>query len=367
MATQTIKSIIESLEAWAPLAYQEGYDNCGLLTGSPVDNATGVLVSLDCTEAVIDEAIAQSCNLIIAHHPILFKGIKKLTGQNYVERVLIKAIRNEIAIYAIHTNLDNVRSGVNKKIAERLGLKNLRVLAPKKSTLAKLVTFIPKDHVEKVTAALHEAGAGQIGDYKNCSFSTMGEGRFMPAANANPAVGKLNQLEKVEEVRVEVLVEAFNQRKVLTALKESHPYEEVAYYLTPLENENQEVGAGIIGELENPEESRVFLKGLKKKMNTECVRHTAITKENIKKVAVCGGAGSFLLPLAIGQGADVFVSADFKYHEFFDADSKIIIADIGHYESEQFTKELIGAFLREKFPTFAIAFSKVVTNPITYL
>jgi len=367
MATQTIKSIIESLEAWAPLTYQESYDNSGLLTGNSSDNATGILISLDCTEAVVDEAIAQSCNLIIAHHPILFKGVKKLTGENYVERVLIKAIRNEIAIYAIHTNLDNVRTGVNRKIAEQIGLKNLRVLSPKKNTLAKLVTFIPKDHLEKVTMALHKAGAGQIGNYKNCSFSTTGEGRFMPTGEANPVIGKLNQIEKVEEVRIEFLVEAYNQRKVLAALRESHPYEEVAYYLTPLENENMEVGAGMIGELENPEESNAFLKGLKQKMNTNCVRHTPVVKDTIKKVAVCGGSGSFLLPMAMAQGADVFVSADFKYHEFFDADGKIIVADIGHYESEQFTKELIGAFLREKFPTFAIAFSKVVTNPISYL
>jgi len=367
MATQTIKSIIESLETWAPLAYQEAYDNCGLLTGNPSEDATGVLVSLDCTEAVVDEAIAQSCNLIIAHHPILFKGLKKLTGQNYVERVLIKAIRNEIAIYAMHTNLDNVQTGVNRKIAERLGLKNIRVLSPKKNVLTKLVTFIPKDHLEKVTTALHEAGAGQVGNYRNCSFSLEGEGRFMPTGDANPLVGNLNQLEKVEEVRVEVLVESHNQRKVLMALKLSHPYEEVAYYITPLENENQEVGAGVIGELENLEDSGAFLKGLKQKMNTDCVRHTSIIKDKIKKVAVCGGAGSFLLQAAIAQGADVFVSADFKYHEFFDADNRIIIADIGHYESEQFTKELIGAFLSEKFPTFAIAFSKVLTNPITYL
>lgn len=367
MATITIKKIIESLESMAPSSYQEEYDNSGLLTGNPADEVKGILVTLDCTEDVVEEALTKSCNLIVAHHPILFKGIKRLTGQTYVERVLIKAIRNNIAIYAIHTNLDNVIKGVNKKIAERIGLINIQILLPKKNTLTKLVTFIPKEHKEKVTASLHMAGAGQIGNYKNCSFSIAGEGAFMPTENAKPFKGLQGVLEKAEEVRVEVLFPSLLQGKVLSALRESHPYEEVAYYLTALENENQEVGAGIIGELARPEEPMAFLERVKSSMNTACIRHTRISGNKVKKVAVCGGAGSFLLPTTIGQGADVFISADFKYHEFFDADNKIIIADIGHYESEQYTKELLGEFLQEKFPTFAIIFSNVVTNPISYL
>jgi dinuclear metal center YbgI/SA1388 family protein len=366
MATQTIKDIADCLERVAPLSYQEDYDNSGLITGNPHDNVTGILIALDCTEAVVDEAIATSCNLIVAHHPILFKGLKKLTGRTYVERVIIKAIQNKIAIYAIHTNLDNVLSGVNNKIATRIGLKNLQILQPKKD-LMKLVTFIPKAQAEAVTNELHKAGAGQIGNYKDCSFSSIGEGRFTPAAGANPAQGIVNQSEKVEEVRVEVIFSTNLKHKILSALQESHPYEEVAYYVSELQNENQEVGAGILGELDTPEETQSFLNRLKTTMNTECVRHSKIVKDKIKKVAICGGAGSFLLSIAIAKGADVFISADFKYHEFFDADGKIIIADIGHYESEQFTKELISEFLREKFPTFAIAFSKVVTNPISYL
>jgi dinuclear metal center YbgI/SA1388 family protein len=366
MATQTIKDIADCLESTAPLSYQEDYDNSGLITGSPNDNVTGILIALDCTEAVVDEAIATSCNLIVAHHPILFKGLKKLTGRTYVERVIIKAIQHGIAIYAIHTNLDNVLSGVNRKIASRIGLKNLQILQPKKD-LMKLVTFVPKDQAEAVITKLHKAGAGQIGNYKNCSFSLTGEGRFTPVGGANPAKGTINQSEKVEEVRVEVIFPSHLQQKILAALRESHPYEEVAYYVSELLNENQEVGAGIVGELEVPEDTHAFLARLKTAMNTDCIRHTKITTNNLKKVAICGGAGSFLLPKAIAHGADIFISADFKYHEFFDANGKIIIADIGHYESEQFTKELIGEFLREKFPTFAIAFSKVVTNPISYL
>lgn len=366
MATQTIKDIADCLESVAPLSHQEDYDNSGLITGNPQDSVTGILIALDCTEAVVDEAMATSCNMIVAHHPILFKGLKKLTGRTYVERVIIKAIQNRIAIYAVHTNLDNVITGVNKKIAERIGLKNLQILQPKKD-LMKLVTFVPKDQAEIVTAKLHRAGAGQIGNYKNCSFSISGEGSFTPVAGANPAKGSINQSEKVEELRVEVIFPAHLQYKILAALRESHPYEEVAYYVNELQNENQEVGAGIVGELETPENTHAFLGRLKTTMNTGCIRHTKITTSQVKRVAICGGAGSFLLQNAIAHRADILISADFKYHEFFDADGKIIIADIGHYESEQFTKELIGEFLREKFPTFAIAFSKVVTNPISYL
>ncbi len=367
MASITIKKVIESLEILAPRAYQEEYDNSGLLTGNAAQEVAGILITLDCTEEVVEEAITKSCNLIVAHHPILFKGIKRLTGETYVERVLIKAIRNNVAIYAIHTNLDNVLTGVNKKIAERIGLKNIRILAPKKNTLMKLVTFIPKDHVEHVISQLHEAGAGQIGNYKNCSFSVVGQGAFMPTGSSNPFKGDLDKLEKTEEVRVEVIFPTIQQHQVLRALRESHPYEEVAYYLTSLENENQEVGAGVIGDLEVSREPGEFLKHVKATMNTACIRHTRISNNPIKKVAICGGAGSFLLKQAIAQGAHAFISADFKYHEFFDADGKILIADIGHYESEQYTKDLLGEFLREKFPTFAIAFSNVVTNPISYL
>jgi dinuclear metal center YbgI/SA1388 family protein len=366
MATQTIKDIADCLESVAPLSYQEDYDNSGLITGNPNDDVTGILIALDCTEAVVDEAIATSCNLIVAHHPILFKGLKKLTGRTYVERVIIKAIQHRIAIYAIHTNLDNVLTGVNKKIATRIGLKNLQILQPKKD-LMKLVTFIPKDQAESVTSKLHQAGAGQIGNYKNCSFSITGEGQFTPSEGAHPAKGAIDQTEKVEEVRVEVIFPVHLQHKILAALRESHPYEEVAYYVSELQNENQEVGSGIVGDLEVAEDTLSFLNRLKTTMNTDCIRHTKVTTGKVKKVAVCGGAGSFLLSKAIAKGADIFISADFKYHEFFDAEGKIIIADIGHYESEQFTKELIGEFLREKFPTFAIAFSKVVTNPISYL
>ena len=365
MATATIKDVIEYLEAFAPPSYQEDYDNSGLLTGNVTASVNGVLVTLDCTEAVVEEAILQRCNLIVAHHPIIFRGLKKLTGQTYVERTVIKAIKSDIAIYAVHTNLDHVHTGVNKKIAERIGLKNVKILQPKKDTLLKLVTFIPREKTGDVMNALHQAGAGNIGNYKNCSFQVVGEGAFMPAEGAQPHLGKVNQLERVEEVRAEVIFQKHRSSDILRALKQTHPYEEVAYYLSEVVNENQEVGAGMIGELDHEMEPIEFLGRLKKTMNTTCIRHTSPVK-NIRRVAVCGGAGGFLLPAAISQKADILVSADFKYHEFFDADQKIMIADIGHFESEQFTKDLLQEVLKEKFTTFAIIFSKTATNPLSY-
>lgn len=361
-----VKEITDYLESIAPRAYQESYDNSGLLTGEPGQEVTGILVTLDCIEEVVDEAIAKQVNLIVAHHPIIFKGLRKITGSNYVERTILKAIRNNIAIYAIHTNLDNVHVGVNKKIAQKIGLKNLRILDPKPDTLTKLVTFIPKEHTETVLQALYKAGAGQIGDYKNCSFQTEGTGTFMPVGDANPHTGKLNQQEQVLEDRAEVIFPTHAEGRVIAALKSAHPYEEVAYYLTRLANQNQEVGSGMVGELAEPLEPIEFLKRLKNSMNLTTIRHTRLLGRKVKKIAVCGGSGSFLLPKAIGSGADFYVTADFKYHEFFDADGKITIADIGHYESEIFTKELLKEVLTEKFPTFAVNFSTTDTNPVRY-
>ncbi len=367
MAAVTIKDVISYLESLAPRSLQEDYDNSGLITGNANDPIKGILVTLDCTEDVMDEAITKNCNLIVSHHPILFKGLKSLTGKTYVERVIIKAIQSGVAIYAIHTNLDNVIAGVNKKIADKIGLQNLSILLPKRNTLSKLVTFIPQQNAEQVIADLHAAGAGNIGHYKSCSFRLTGQGAFIPTGDSRPYQGEINRLEKTDEVRVEVILPSHLESQVLSALRKNHPYEEVAYYLSQLENSNQEVGAGIIGELPVAEESLHFLKALKSNMNVSVIRHTALSEKKIKKVAICGGAGSFLLSTAIAKGADAFVSADFKYHEFFDAEAKIMIADIGHYESEQYTKELLIEFLKEKFHTFAIIFSETVTNPISYL
>jgi len=362
-----IKDVTQYLESWAPRSYQESYDNAGLITGNPSAEVTGILVSLDCTEAVVEEAARQRCNLIVAHHPIVFKGLKKLTGSNYVERTIINAIRQDIAIYAIHTNLDSVLSGVNHQIAQKIGLQNIHILAPRKDTLTKLTTFIPPESVDQVMAAVHAAGAGQVGNYKNCSFRVEGTGTFLPDENANPHIGERGKQEFVTEVRVEMIFPSFLEDSVIAALRKSHPYEEVAYFLASLLNENQEVGAGMIGELPEAVEPIEFLKRLKVSMDLNVIRYTNLLDRPIKKVALCGGSGSFLLPQAIKSGAEVYISADFKYHEFFDADGRIIIADIGHYESEVYTKDLIRDVLIKKFPTFAINFSKTITNPISYL
>lgn len=361
-----IQEIIQHLENLAPSMYQENYDNAGLLTGNPKDQVLGILIALDTIESVIDEAIEKKCNLIIAHHPIIFKGLKNLNGKNYIEKTIIKAIKNDIAIYAIHTNLDNVRNGVNFKIAEKLELQNVRILAPKAQTLMKLTTFCPIENTETILKTLAEAGAGQIGEYKNCSFRSQGIGTFEPSEIANPHIGKANELEEVNENRLEVIFPIHLKNQILQALRQAHPYEEIAFFLHTLENQNQEIGAGAIGELAQPMSENDFLKYLKDKMQLDCIRYTQFLGKEIQKVALCGGTGSFLLQNAIKQKADVFISADFKYHEFFDADDKILIADIGHYESEIFTTELLKDYLTKEFSDLKILLTTVNTNPIQY-
>jgi dinuclear metal center YbgI/SA1388 family protein len=361
-----IKQIIDFLEDFAPPPYQEAYDNSGLLTGDSSDDVIGILITLDVTVEVINEALKKNCNLIIAHHPIIFKGLKKLTGKNYVERVVIKAIKKDVAIYALHTNLDNVRLGVNKKIADILELKNHQILAPKKNILSKLISFVPLSDTEKVLDALSEAGAGNIGNYKKCSFKTEGTGTFVPNELAHPAIGESNKFEEVKENRIEVIFPSYLQKRILSALKAAHPYEEVAYYIQNLENENQEVGSGLVGDLEVEMTADNFFNYLKERMHLKVIKITSLLNKPVKKIALCGGAGSFLLSHAIAAKADVFISSDFKYHEFFDAENKIIIADIGHFESEVFTKDLIYEILNNNFTNIALNLSETNTNPISY-
>lgn len=362
----TIKDITTHLECLAPLGYQESYDNAGLLVGNPNAEVTGIIVSLDCTEDVIAEALQHGCNLVVAHHPIVFRGLKKITGKTYVERTIIKAIKHDVAIYATHTNLDNVWGGVNSKICQKLNLQDCKILVPKKDTLLKLVTFVPIESAELVLDSLYKAGAGQVGEYKNCSFRVNGTGTFMPTGEANPHIGNINKQEEVLETRIEVVFSAMRQSSVMKALQTAHPYEEIAYYLSPLLNDNQEVGSGAIGFLPIEMSEETFLNYLKNQMTLQVIRHTKFLNKPVHKIAVCGGAGGFLLNDAIRQGADVFITADYKYHEFFDADGQLMICDIGHYESEVFTKELILSYLTKKFANFAILLSDVNTNPVQY-
>ncbi|CAH0995751.1 GTP cyclohydrolase 1 type 2 [Emticicia aquatica] len=362
----TIKELTNQLELIAPLSYQESYDNAGLIVGNANQEITGVLICLDSTEAIIDEAIEKGCNLVIAHHPIIFKGLKKLNGKNYIERTIIKAIKHDIAIYATHTNLDNVVGGVNFKIAQMLDLHQVKILSPKNQSLMKLVVFVPVENAKTVLAALHEAGAGIIGNYSHVSFRAEGTGRFRPNEFANPTIGAANIDEEVHENRVEVIFPAYLKNQVLAAMYRTHIYEEVAHDIILLENQNQEVGSGAIGELAEPMNEKDFLHFLKQRMNVSVIRHTQFLDKPIKKVAVCGGAGGFLLNDVIAQGADIFITADYKYHEFFDADNRVIIADIGHYESEQYTKELLKDYICKKIINFAVHLSGTPTNPIKY-
>lgn len=361
-----IADIIQKLEEWAPPSYQEAYDNARLIVGNPNHKINNVLVTLDCTEAIVDEAVAVGAELIIAHHPIVFKGLKSLTGKNYVERTVLKAIKSDIAIYAIHTNLDNIQTGVNAKICELIGLEGCQILAPKRDTLTKLVTFVPPSDLMKVLDNMFEAGAGNIGNYDQCSFQVEGLGTYRPNEQANPYIGTIGKLQQEKEVRVEVILPAHLKSNVIAAMQRAHPYEEVAYYLTDLSNVNQEVGAGMIGELPDEMPVEEFLTRLKSTFKLQVIKHTSFHQKSVKRIAVCGGAGSFLLANAKAAKADVFVTADFKYHEYFDAEDQVIIADIGHYESEVFTKDLICSFLREKIPNIAVNLSKTDTNPIKY-
>lgn len=361
-----VGELAAALEAWAPPALQESYDNSGLLVGEPDTAITGVLVSLDLTEAVLDEAIARGCNVVVSHHPLIFGKLQRLTGADYVQRSVMKALRAGIALYAIHTNLDNVKHGVNATIAEKLGLVKTEILQPKAGLLYKLVTFVPHAQAEQVREALFAAGAGQIGRYHKASFNSMGTGTFEAQAGANPFVGGVGQLQEEPETRIEVVLESWKRSAVLSALTQAHPYETVAYDLLALHNPQPEIGAGQIGYLPQPMYEMDFLQLLKKQFGGG-VRYTQLLGREISKVAICGGSGSFLLAQAKRLGADVFVTADFKYHQFFDAENRILIADLGHYESEQFTKELITRYLSEKFTTFAVLNSETNTNPINYL
>lgn len=363
----TIREVVSYLEQIAPPAYQESYDNAQLITGNPQTVVQGILCTLDATEEVVQEAIALGCNMIVAHHPIVFKGLKSFTGRNYVERTIILAIKHDIAIYAIHTNLDHVAHGVNKKICDLLGLEKTKILAPKKGILSKLVTFVPKNATEQVLQALFAAGAGEIGEYSSCSFLLDGTGTFTPSQKANPHIGSPGKPHEEPETRIEVLLPSHVERQVLSALKLAHPYEEVAYYMQSLENEHQEVGAGMVGELAVPMSGEAFLVHLKQSMDLKVVKHTKLLAKEVSKVAVCGGAGIFLLSQAKKSGAQFFITSDVKYHEFFDAENQIVICDIGHYESEIYTKELLADILSQKFTNIALYLTKVVTNPITYI
>ncbi len=363
----TVKEITKILEELAPLAHAEEFDNVGLLVGNPDQLVKGVLVSLDTLENVVDEAIAKQCNLIISFHPIIFKGLKKLTGSNYVERVVIKAISNNIAIYSMHTALDNSNLGVNAKICEVLDIQNPQILIPKKGTIKKLTTYAPLNAAENLKSALFKVGAGDIGNYSNCSFSTEGTGSFKPGEGTKPATGKVGEVHLEPETQIHVIFSFEKEKEIINSLFKNHPYEEVAYEISTLDNVNQNIGMGMIGTLTTAMDEIAFLQLVKKKMHASVVRHSEFLGKKVKKIAVLGGSGAFAISAAKRANADVFITSDIKYHEFYQAEKQMIIADIGHFETEQFTKDLLVDYLIKKMPNFAISLSESITNPIKYL
>ncbi|KGO90265.1 Nif3-like dinuclear metal center hexameric protein [Flavobacterium suncheonense] len=361
-----IREILSVLEEMAPLAYAEDFDNVGLLVGDANAEATGVLVCHDALESVIDEAVAKNCNLVVCFHPILFSGLKKITGKNYVERAVIKAIKNDVAIYAVHTALDNHQQGVNKIFCDALGLLNTKILVPKQHFIQKLVTYTIPENVEQLRNALFDAGAGKIGNYEDCSFNSKGIGTYMGNENSNPEIGERFEFVEADEIKIEVTFEKYLQSKILKALFSNHVYEEVAYEIYDLQNAHQNIGLGMIGELDVPMSESDFLKMVKDKMQTGSIRHSQFLNKPIQKVAVLGGSGSFAIKNAISSGADAFLTADLKYHQFYEAENRLLLADIGHFESERFTKNYIVDYLTKKISNFAIILSEENTNPVKY-
>ncbi|WP_282121684.1 Nif3-like dinuclear metal center hexameric protein [Algibacter mikhailovii] len=361
-----VQDIINHLEELTPINYAEDFDNVGLLVGDKTQDITGILVTLDTLESIVDEAISENCNLIVSFHPIIFKGLKKLTGKNYVERVVMKAIKHDIAIYSMHTALDNSIQGVNSIICNQLGLINKQILIPQQGTIKKLTTYVPKSEAQALRMHLFEAGAGSIGNYNNCSFNVEGYGTYTGNVNSNPTKGKKGEMHTEEETKITVTFAKHLQSAVLQALFKNHSYEEVAYEVTTIENTNQNIGMGMIAEFPEPMNELSFLNHLKSKMKTETIRHSLLLDKPIKKVAILGGSGSFAINAAKAAGADAFVTADLKYHDFFSAENRILLTDIGHYESEQFTKNELVAHLTKKITNFAIILSKINTNPVKY-
>ena len=362
----TLREITDLLQALAPLQLAEDFDNVGLLTGEPEQEIQGILVAHDALESVVAEAEAKNCNLIVCFHPILFKGLKRLNGSTYVERALLRAIRSNIAIYALHTALDNVPEGVSGRLAAALGLQNSRVLLPKSATIEKLVTYVPAKNRQELLDALFEAGAGSIGKYSQCSFTVAGSGTFLPGEGANPTVGSPGSLQEEQEAQLHLTYPAYRRNQILQTLFRTHPYEEVAYEITGTLNTHQHQGMGMIGELHEPMEVEAFLAHLKTRLGTPCIRHSAPPAKRIRKVAVLGGSGAFAIQAAKSAGADALVTADLKYHDFFQGEGHLLLADVGHFESEQFTKNLLHEYLTEKIANFAIHLSEVNTNPVNY-
>lgn len=363
---QRIADIINFLETIAPLHLQEEYDNSGLVCGNTANDCHGAIVALDLTEEVINEAIEKKYNLVVVHHPPLFKGLKKLIEEDRVTKMLLRCIRHEIAVFAIHTNLDNVIWGVNGEIAARMGLENIQALSPLPGTHRQLNTYVPTAYAERVKNAIFEAGGGAIGLYNECSFSSLGEGSFNPLEGANPFVGTKGTRQREEEQKLEFIFPVHLESQIIGALNTAHPYETVAYNIVPIENSFRELGAGAIGTLPEPATEKEILEKLKAVFKTGVIRHSPLCGKRIQRVALCGGSGKSMVTSALRQKADLYFTADLGYHDFFLPEKKMLLADIGHFESEQYTSDLLERVIKEKFPTFAVQKTGSYTNPVNY-
>lgn len=362
-----LKEIANCFEAMAPLSHQESYDNSGIQLGEPDKQIDSALVTLDLNEQVAEEAIRLGVDLIVTHHPLIFKPLKQISGATPTERMVIGCLRHDIAVYACHTNLDASPQGVSHYLARKLGITNGTLLEPRQGLFTKLVVYIPAHAFPKVREALFQAGAGTMGDYEQCGFSAHGLGSFLPGKETHPYVGTPEQFHEEPEVRFETLFPSRLKKRVVEALMASHPYEEPAFDLFPLLNASNDAGFGWVGNLPEPLSAGHFLEKLKEKLACGALRYSTPPSRPIQKVAICGGSGSDLLGLAIAAGADAFVTADLKYHAFQAAEGALLLVDAGHYETEQFTKELFYDVLTKKFNNFAVHISKVKTNPINYL
>jgi dinuclear metal center YbgI/SA1388 family protein len=363
MKAQEIVNIIES---FAPPGIQESWDNSGLITGNRDAEVSGVVLCVDVTEAILNEAMGLGYNMIVSHHPPVFSGLKKFSGNDLVSRLVRSAIKNDLILYSVHTNLDQIEEGVSGIIAAKLGMESTEILVPRKDDLLKLVTFIPVDSFEGVTKAVFNAGAGHIGNYDSCGYSVDGKGSFRAGEGTDPFTGNKGELHYEAEKRFETIFPRHREAEIISALMESHPYEEVAYDIYPLKNTNQAMGLGIIGNMPDPVSEEELLSRVKKIFNTGCIRHTDFLNKDVKRVAVLGGSGSEFLGQAINKRADVYITADIKYHQFFNADGKILLMDIGHYESEHLALEVLNKILSKKLTNFAVHLTKISTNPIKY-
>lgn len=367
MKIMKILDVIKYLDQLIPAGYQESYDNCGLQVGDTSAEITGALISLDLTEAVVDEAVETRSNLIVTHHPFIFGGLKHIDADSPAGRIIYKLIRNGIAVYSAHTSLDKLSNGVSAQLAKRLGLCNLRILAPDSDSLKQLVVYCPKEQSQQLKDALYAAGAGNIGNYRHCSYSVNGTGTFEPLQGANPFVGTVGSETYTSEERIEMVYPKAFENKIVSALKANHPYETPAYSLIPLSNANPDVGLGIVGELPEDVEIETFIETVKQTVGIPVVRHSELCRKKVRTVALCGGAGAEFIGTAVAQNADIYLTSDIKYHDFQKATGHIVLADIGHYESEQFAKEFFYDKLSEKFRIFAIRIAKTETNFVGYM